>query len=148
MDKYYKPTIDEFHVGFEYEHYSYNKWNKDIITILDMEGDSNLNSIYENILKVRVKYLDEDDIKSLGWDLTLTNLIMSDGSKVEDVITGGYIIDNVKFYIMYDIKDKLCRITFDNGNGYDHIRVAITVKNKSELKKIMKQLNIIEDENR
>ena len=68
MDKYYTPSLNEFHVGFEYETYnSYRKeWYKTILTEDNLEA---LGSFWYNFLEAehRVKYLDKEDIESLGW---------------------------------------------------------------------------------
>lgn len=65
-NKYYTPSIEEFHVGFRYE--SGNKavkgtsteWTKSII-----EEPWEIESLFE---EVRVKYLDQEDIEELGWE--------------------------------------------------------------------------------
>ena len=79
-NKYYLPSIKEFHVGFEYEVSNYmlagtlrirpkKEWFKEVF---------NTSSVYkldfiEHVLKignekiVRVKYLDKEDIESLGF---------------------------------------------------------------------------------
>ena len=44
--KYYTPTIDEFHVGFEYEFLNGDKWEKDEITTKDFSNE--LAGEYEN----------------------------------------------------------------------------------------------------
>ena len=72
MEKYYTPSIEEFRVGFEYEVYVPEKelWSKETFYL----DASHINLVkYVNIQtentlkKVRVKYLDREDIESLGW---------------------------------------------------------------------------------
>ena len=67
MNKYYTPSIEEFHVGFECEIKIGDHW-KNIKAIEDIEE-----MLIYGIPKPnnsRVKYLDKDDIESLGWELT------------------------------------------------------------------------------
>ena len=60
---YYTPEISEFHVGFEYEVFDklHNIWNKENNFFLQ-QGD------FKD--EIRVKYLDQFDIESLGFILT------------------------------------------------------------------------------
>lgn len=119
--KYYTPSIEEFHVGFEYE-------AKDPLTKFWVEF------IFEKdkhwwieANEVRVKHLDQEDIESLGWQ--------SDGTDYPVIFN----------------EDIFYRLIFYNNNKYE-IRCSHpsyqfggflgTIKNKSELKKIMKQLGI------
>lgn len=62
-DKYYTPSIEEFHVGFEFE-------LKDPITQIWVKfifEEDKLWFIKSNIS--RVKYLNKEDIESLGFEL-------------------------------------------------------------------------------
>ena len=73
--KYYTPSIEEFHVGFEYEYRNHdgtvknntvlNYWNKS--TISDLNELSYVERGLQTPNNTRVKYLDKDDIKSLGF---------------------------------------------------------------------------------
>lgn len=71
---YYTPTIEEFHVGFEYEVMIPEKsiWSKEVFFL----NDSHINLVKWvtiqdefTIHKIRVKTLDQSDIESLGWKL-------------------------------------------------------------------------------
>lgn len=77
-DKYYIPEIEELHVGYECEIYS-NKWNSYIIPdkmyFLADNTENNTggfnNFIFPILIKnaeIRTKYLDKEDIESLGWN--------------------------------------------------------------------------------
>lgn len=139
MDKYYIPTIEEFHVGFEYEHYSYNKWNKDILNILDMQSDSNIDAIFRESFKVRVKYLDIDDINELGW----TAFGRDAWKETFEDLQGGCIFnlidkENDEFQLYYNNIELIEIYDVCNGRIFSG-----TIKNKSELKVLMKQLRII-----
>lgn len=81
MAEYYTPTIEEFHVGFEYEIKSYkdfeqgtDNWNKEIVNT-DPLHERSLASIQYSINKtcVRIKYLDKEDIESLEFTKTFKN---------------------------------------------------------------------------
>ena len=81
--KYYTPTIEEFHVGFEYE----VKWNEEKVIPytfpnypragIDWGSIRDKIAIIENLLsskdKVKVKYLDREDIESLGFKFKENN---------------------------------------------------------------------------
>lgn len=86
--KYYTPSIEEFHEGFEYEmkanfgdgtvknqeQYDNAKWEKDVYTLRSFPYvDRTMNGNNPNNLPpaLRVKYLDREDIESLGWNKSL-----------------------------------------------------------------------------
>jgi hypothetical protein len=142
MDKYYKPKLEEFHVGFEYElrsnvypvdefwRFPVKKMEftettcKDINTLNRFALD-----LYDG--DIRVKYLDNEDILSLGWaDGDLQGL-------------GGYIRNwgtNIEYQLYYDPSNQYLQV-------YDFFSNPIfqgKIKNKSELKRLMYQLEIIE----
>lgn len=74
-DRYYTPTIDEFYEGFEHECLLLNNtWNKEVFNH-DLYNDYGYIELSEFIKKekIRVKYLDKEDIESLGF--TKFNLI-------------------------------------------------------------------------
>ena len=64
-NKYYTPSIEEFHVGFEYEYVNSKTegWTNTTFIrgrgFVEPYGDG----------EVRVKKLDQEDIESLGWEL-------------------------------------------------------------------------------
>lgn len=72
--KYYTPTLEEFHVGFRYEKLSLSQekpvaevdWFKEVL-----EDSLELPYIEEDLDDgiLRVKYLDQDDLEELGWEL-------------------------------------------------------------------------------
>ena len=84
-NKYYTPTIDEFHVGLEYEFYTFdNEWvkckmsyepveikNSFILSKKGYESFPLFNEMKEYLQnrldRIRVKYLDKTDIESLGF---------------------------------------------------------------------------------
>ena len=125
-DKYYTPTKEEFHIGFEYEYYgdrapNNSRWHPKV-----------LRDKYIIPQITRVKYLDKDDIESLKF-----------------VHIGSLWFEN---------KELDCRIRKWKGTELDiyhswsknddkhtdHCKVFRgSIKNKSELKVLLKQLNIL-----
>lgn len=146
--KYYTPTIEEFHVGFECE-LSYTKNENYTLTNLDII-DLEFLIQKEPKIKARVKYLDKEDIESLGWKLNNTggwwelgNLFPKD--KYNE---GDHYLGNWKYRI---IGDNVCEpprpdmFWIDTRNPSNGGQLQIfrgTIKNKSELKKLMQQLGI------
>lgn len=129
---YYTPEIEEFHIGFEYEWINTNEDDIWRPTIADLEdcyhACNNLNNNIE-YLKYRVKYLDEEDIESLGWKYYKKG--WKDNSKV-------YRLNISIGYELYYRGAGSCHITTSNGS----ILFEGNIKNKSELKKVLKMLNI------
>ncbi len=138
-NKYYIPTIEEFHVGFEYETYvagsntEYKKMAYSLTSPL-------VHNAYAQGLQegwIRVKYLDKEDIESLGWKFgtTFKNLevfhknsnVLFFNSKSLDISISEPISSNKN----ETMKERLTQSIFCG-----------TLKNKSELKKLMQQLNI------
>ena len=135
-DKYYTPSIEEFHVGFEYEDYNkYRKeWIKSIWTREDFENDSHVYYLFELFYgkQLRVKYLDKEDIESLGFEYYKTHPGMN-----QMEFEGG------KYLLTYDpdfAGRGWLRIAME-GEG-DVTLFTGTIKNKSELKKILEMINV------
>lgn len=139
-NKYYIPSIDEFYVGFEYEHCHSSIrfailnlktgdtsnigepkeiWEKSIFSSREYDiWESSFK--FDDSLKngqIRVKHLDREDIESLGFAQT-----------VEDQ----YTLDDIEFLIDDDL---FAQIIKDNGFLFQG-----TIKNKSELKRVLKMI--------
>lgn len=130
-NKYYTPSIDEFYQGFEFEFNTGNEgWIKQVSD--PRPPYSFYTEKYRDL--ARVKYLDQEDIESLGWKPGMIKI----GNNTIDVYgLGEYVITETKYkldisLVTYIVKSKLNRI------------FRGTIKNKSELKKLMKQLGINE----
>lgn len=157
-NEYYTPTIEEFHIGFEYEYksfiYEYQvehlggksfkvltnpkskfDWVKcvfkgdDFLYFDDDQIQSNLNMFIEE-KSIRIKYLDKEDIESFGFQHMI-----------------GYVynlVDKNKgpFRLEYFENDNLLSIFYPEyyKNGEQLFKGII--KNKSELKVLLKQLNL------
>jgi hypothetical protein len=142
---YYTPTIEEFYVGFECEIKNSSDEPLDweqlrIIGVDDAEISINGSSwslmdwsFYDskNAIRdefVRVKYLDKEDIESLGWANTSSNF---------------YTLNKYHMATHVDFNTHQIRIWTHEANvGYSDIIFDGTIKNKSELKVLMKQLGI------
>lgn len=127
-NKYYTPTLEEFHVGFEYEQYVGTDWEK-LIFDIDYE-DEDWNDLYHvnfciNRSTIRVKYLNKEDIESLGWYPGGLQGLNEDSFTYNEYQL--YWQDN-QFIEIYDFRSS---IVFQG-----------TIKNKSELVKLLKQLGI------
>lgn len=138
-NKYYTPAIEEFHVGFEYEiwdkvlvddkfwgfkvkksmfvekHLTQTFFNYNLI--LDLEED-----------KIRVKYLDKKDIESLGIEVKIIDC----GEDTEDY--PDLLINGASFGAYHA----------DEITNIEIFSTFYTIKNKSELKRLLTQLRLIE----
>ncbi len=155
-DKYYTPTKEEFHVGFEYEVFQkgeeYNpnfmylmapdtedKWVK--FTFPDPFLGYNLDRMFKTY-NMRVKHFDKDDIEELGFEF-------EGGKLIKDVKDSfrykGYILDYN--YLINRLIVKIPNYIRDGSGNFDGFMILFNgyIKNKSELKRLLKQLNILDD---
>ena len=140
---YYTPELEEFHPGFKYEMCLRNKegatfWQRRTV---GPQGWQGIWSIPFSINKgYRVKYLDKEDIESLGfvydktstknqWKFYKDNIGLMYRPKTNQI--GTCTLDPMKsdFMKKHSIDDK-------------HV-FMLTTKNKSELKKLLKMLGIL-----
>lgn len=138
--KYYTPEMEEFHPGFEFKYLNHNgEWKDCELGKNDIENIE-LRQYKDDLMKIahanlRVKFLDREDIESLGWKFSLikanTNRAFKDlQSNTEKCI--GLVLEIRNDKIM--IAD--CRLEFNQ------ILFFGTIKNKSELRKLMQMLQI------
>jgi hypothetical protein len=126
MSKYYTPNIDEFCSGFEYEIFN-EKWIPAEV--------SYQYSFEESDNKVRVKYLDVDDLVHLGFQLYGEN---------NNVKVFRKMIENIKISSFIEIHYSLVGSEpfvsiFEN----EIVRLdSCFVKNKHELKFLLNRLNL------
>jgi hypothetical protein len=122
-DKYYTPSIEEFHVGFEYIDSNKNE-------IFDGLDDSDYNELLyidwaiKNTDNIKVKYLDSEDLESLGYQRTTKgeDIIWRNPNNISVIIEAGY----KNGYIIH--------------NGTSTFRGI--VRNKSELKQVLRMLRV------
>ena len=123
--KYYTPTIEEFHVGFEFEYlYSTNTWNKSKVP----SGGFTVGNV--KLEKLRVKCLDQEDIESFGYKLW-THKGNELGFMRNTDEEGSTWIHRTEGKIKIST-------TFPDTTLYLGI-----IKNKSELKRVLQRLEII-----
>jgi len=126
--KYYTPTIEEFHVGFEYEQASMKmaaskKWHKEIFYLNDSHIDIvKYGSLDKN---TRVKYLDQEDIEELGFT---------------DKSTASREVFSKERLILDKVEPNKFRLVYNEDASYNSYLFYGTIKNKSELKKVLKQI--------
>lgn len=122
-NRYYTPALEEFHIGFEYEQkIDQENWKYRLI-----EGRYDLFDACMNIS--RVKYLDQSDIESLGFEhkqyVPERNICLN--------------FEYKEWYLNYWFGEipnvEIGRDGYDDG-------FFGKCKNKSELKRILNQLNI------
>ena len=135
VDKYYTPTIEEFHVGFECEILNgYGEWSH-----IPVEYSHFALGEIKDLKDWRVKHLDKEDIESLGFTRDLER-----GIRLHTIVAYKDIYE-----LEYDALSKKVTIKTKNmirdGSGNHQGYIIFfrgTIKNKSELKRILKQLEI------
>lgn len=144
--KYYTPSIEEFHVGFEYEYNDNTIENPIYIQRISSPIDFVIHSYdaYEldedEILFTRVKYLDKEDIESLGFK-QVTEPWMKKRSHCYFKCTIPNILGGEEEYLIYDFNDH--RLTIGDITSFEESYNVhnIVIRNKSELKVLLKQLD-------
>jgi len=153
-DKYYTPTIEEFHLGFEFEQkerfgdgtvktkedFDNAKWISRIMELGEspyiermISGRNALNGI----CGIRVKYLDREDIESFGFEFKEYNE-MAQKTIYEKVWNAG----------LCPIVYRLTTYSSDEDGTHVHInihacdRFSGIIKNKSELAILLKMLDV------
>ena len=123
MSKYYTPEIEEFFtLGLDYECYELNEWKKFKVGLNMLGVDFRPLRRMIDDGEIRVKYLCREDIESFGFEHT-------DGN------------DSFAFF-----KSGKWTMQFNIGHCYIHTgnemlrHFAGYIKNKSELKRILKQI--------
>lgn len=140
--KYYTPTIEEFHVEFEFEVQGL-KDNEVIWQSISAKNISALTLV--DRMTTRVKYLDKEDIEECGWKFVEKSDILKFKQKEPYDYKG---TEHEVFWNLWFYDDN--RVIIHNGLLYDSEVTLFTgrIKNKSELKRLMKQLGIYEQHNK
>jgi len=138
--KFYIPEREEFHIGFEYyreliggedvgeDNYKRFIWGHEPFKFVNTFPEW-LNRDIENC---RVKYIDEIDLKELGWE---SNQVFEFS---KEFCKGS----NYKLNIYNEIRDGKS-MTIYSRVGLEFIPIFTgKIKNKSEFKKLMKQLDV------
>ena len=149
-NKYYQPKIEEFHVGFEYEiyedfdYYTEKTWHKQFYG-KNGTNHENMDYVHENYLdKIRVKYLDQQDIENLGWEHY--GKAVCNWYKKEGMFDDGFASYGkwTKLKLLHCSNSRIKILAYEHSWGeIETVLFAGECKNKSELKKLMQQLNIL-----
>ncbi len=122
--KYYTPDISEFYIGFIFEVQQQEELYGEVTYSEEwLEFEFQKNNTIPDLKYCRVKYLDKEDIEELGFEKNVrgTHFNKGDYQLYLDI----HPVHNVTIY------DDYPRMIFQG-----------TVKNKSELKKLLKQLRV------
>jgi hypothetical protein len=146
-NKYYTPELEEFHSGFEFEYihpiseydkeneWTSHNWEARLATLTINADCISIGGFTIKPNKIRVKILDREDIESLGWDYDLDSTVRCEYKD--------YMLYNFNNSNIFTIKAKRGFVKYGQAFvGFDILFEGV-IKNKSELKKLMKQLNIL-----
>jgi len=155
--KYYVPSIEEFHVGFEYINSYTNGACDDTFTV---QNNTMLYSIENSIEKglIKVKYLSKEDIESEGWTLSgdfekykeendkafvYNKNINGDNHILIHIPKSNYVsIHGAKGVLWVDMENKeeisIPIITINTND----VLFRGTIKNKSVLSQVLKLINV------
>jgi hypothetical protein len=151
-NKYYTPQIEEISVGFEYEETRrIEGW---VPIVVDEESVMQFYEdhyhIGDNDYKIsdsyRVKCLDEDDIISLGFELSDKIHPLYGRVIYEKISTDGFTFPPRKETTTLSLEQGRIRILFWEDNHYLNETIQLfygKIKNKSDLKRLLVQLGII-----
>ena len=166
--KYYIPDISEFHVGFEYEHcHSSIRFVMLDLKTGDRTNETEPKEIWEKSVftgnefdiwkssfefddslrdgQIRVKYLDKEDIESLGFKCekedVLSTLYSQFNRRFSMLVDNGYFIHIGMMTLSDRVILTIDTSVYENSEKTKVIH-SIRIKNKSELEKLLKQLGI------
>lgn len=161
-NKYYTPSIEEFHVGFEYEtkiSSNHDEWMA--IKIISPNQSLSLCGTYRDdwelelvrVDETRVKYLDKEDIEELGFvkrtkdewigwrDYSLGAISGKIGYFLKATLHKPRMDDIYKIYLHRYLDDDT-KIEPKVNEGESELVYKGKIKNKSELKFILTMVNI------
>lgn len=142
-NKYYVPTLEEFHVGFRFELYSL-QWGEEEEELFYWEEvylDGNLEGTAIDLADglIRVKYLDQADLEELGWKRVYKDIYekVVEGRDKDDCwqIT----LNSPEVYIRNYLLDKGTKWSYTSNILFG---LTADVKNYNEMKKVMEILRI------
>ena len=168
--KYYTPSIEEFQVGFELERINQELLGNQILKNIDSkvftqkESELNKDDFFRPHLitpvdiqfyflnphclgDFRVKYIDQEDIESLGFKLSddvcpYNGKIIFKTDKKSDGFMDGYIC-HYELYFTNSKKIMIYKISYGGFTGNENNKEKVFdgyLKNKSELNRLMQQL--------
>ena len=140
-EKYYTPTLNEFHVGFDYEEKIGDEWISRILDQIYENYELPIEDDDNDLKRFRVKYLDKEDIESIGFKHI--------GGKMVTDVGQLYSWNNKRYWVHlnYTKLSDHCVIKIETSVEQYSIKTlvvhSIGIKNKSELLILFKQLNIL-----
>jgi hypothetical protein len=151
-NKYYTPTPEEFHIGFEFEELCLNTFANGPLnrmmkkTIITGIGIVNVACELKNDGFVRVKHLDREDIESFGF--------VHYGRTIDDwyKLEGNFEIPmsnhrNIQIRLQHDFRTyqgvRIVGYEYSHDEGDSETLYRGSCKNKSELKRILTQIGVI-----
>lgn len=151
-NKYYQPDISEFHIGFEYEVFdeenevcSNKIFPEDFICTGTPTEPDLVELFYSGLKGTRVKYLDRQDIEELGFKNNNEGYEEGLVSRNEFIRIIEEEIISIKTYWNQGGQDRENLIRIFKGIKYNYPYYEIfrgDIKNKTELKKLLKQLGL------
>jgi hypothetical protein len=152
-NKYYIPSIEEFHVGFEYERVSYGgkllpgspiikEWHKEILSddAFDWNDVTDVYNEGKQCTDIRVKCLDQSDIESLGF-------LQHSESKYHYFKGGERTYKDYIYEISHREDSHFTQVIANTNPKFSRLLFEGTIKNISELKVLLKQLGIDDTRN-
>jgi len=149
--KYYTPEIEEFHIGFEYEQKYIVQQSESVIIEWRKRLIEKVREIplVEFIMKdpkmdgsqIRTKYLDASDIEELGFTFTGKSIDIWFKKNVSETPGGRNKLTHVTLH--YNLQDHELKIDCYFGEEHEGCLFEGFIKNKSELKVLLKQLNTL-----
>ncbi len=139
-NKYYTPELSEFHVGFEFEtNYMQKEWVKEKLEFDDFGFYSSTWEVDSCPTEFRVKRLDYEDIESFGI------LYRGKTNSIINVDVFVLLTPEKRFTLKINFPISKVEITVEDAiyepNNKNTLFLGI-IKNISELKKLIVQLNI------
>ena len=137
---YYTPTIKEFHPSFEFEQDNGYEWVKRTYEDTSQGIYSLKNAIVQRV--IRVKYLDREDIESLGLNLIESEKSNYWGPLFERRVEIGFNTYKICRLHLGQKSQVVVGVSGEGSWGGSTDNIQMTIKNKSELKRILKQIGI------
>lgn len=147
-NKYYVPEIEEFHVGFEYEYVTNmavptdddSKWDSFLFGDQEKFKSWDWRLLLQDCLKrklIRVKCINREDIEEFGWELD--SVVEKEAFFIHN---SNSFSSQEEWMLVFREKESSIEIYSTKKDTVSFSFYGIA-KNKSELKKLLAQLNII-----
>jgi len=148
-EEYYTPSIEEYHVGMEYEYKDYKgRWitSNDLTDLItDREEDTLL--VLECAIDrgdIRVKRLSRECIEGEGFEFSHNHEPIP--NKETNPVFEGYLLDRQsetgEGWFLYQFNDREVWIDYIKDNSGEGYVFKGKVKNKSELKRLLKMIGV------